>query len=450
MKYDLIIIGGGIGGLLSAYRAHNLHPAWRIAIFERGNVLEKRLCPVSTRRASSCIPCSSCAIMEGMAGAGAFSDGKFVKSTEYGGWLPEYLGNEKTLHYIDAVDNILMRFGATDKIYTPAADLKDECARHNLHLQQAVVKHLGSDGNYIIMQNLIEYLGCRIDIHVKEVVYSIEPRERLLTTAKGQYCCDRLIIAAGRVGAQWFAGWCQQHRIPVEHNQVDIGVRVELPRGVWAHISDRIYEPKILYTTRQYGDICRTFCFNVGGYVVMENSDGVLTVNGHAFADEAKKSANSNFALLSTTKFTQPFDQPLDYLKHVAQLGNMISGGSVIVQRFGDLLAGRRSTGERIAANPVRPTLAAEAGDLSLCLPKRQLDNIIETMQALDNIAPGTAAAPTLLYGVEAKYYSIKPRFLNEDFEIAPGIYALGDGSGVTRSLSQAGAMGLYVAERLW
>jgi uncharacterized FAD-dependent dehydrogenase len=449
MKYDLIIIGGGIGGLLSAYRVRELHPDWRIALFERGDTLEKRLCPVSNGRATSCIHCGSCAIMEGLAGAGAFSDGKFVKSTEYGGWLPEYLGKEKTLHYIEAVDDILMRFGATDKSYAPAADIKDECARHHLHLLQAVVKHLGSDGNYIIMQNLIEYLSSRIEIHVKEVVYSINPINRHIVTGKGEYQCDRLIIAVGRVGAHWFEGWCHQHRIPVENNQVDIGVRVELPRGVWAHISDRIYEPKILYTTRQYGDVCRTFCFNVGGYVVMENSDGVLTVNGHAFADEDKKSANSNFALLSTTKFTQPFDQPLDYLKHVAQLGNMISGGSVIVQRFGDLLAGRRSTEERIAANPVRPTLAAVPGDLSLCLPKRQLDNIIETMQALDNVAPGTAAAPTLLYGVEAKYYSIKPRFLNEDFEIAAGIHAIGDGSGVTRSLSQAGAMGLYVAERL-
>ncbi|MCL1905435.1 MAG: FAD-dependent oxidoreductase [Clostridiales bacterium] len=449
MEYDLIIIGGGIGGLLSAYRALELHPGWRIALFERGDVLEKRHCPISSGRAASCIHCGSCAIMEGLAGAGAFSDGKFVKSTEYGGWLPDHLGGEQTLRYIDAVDDILMRFGATDKVYRPAEDLKAECARHNLHLQQAVVKHLGSDGNYTTMQKLIDYLRSRIEIHVKEVVYGIEPISRQITTAKGTYGCGKLIIAVGRVGAQWFEGWCHQHSIPVENNQVDIGVRVELPRSIWAHISDRIYEPKILYTTRQYGDICRTFCFNVGGHVVMENSDGVLTVNGHAFADEGKKSGNSNFALLSTTKFTQPFDQPLDYLKHIAQLGNMISGGSVIVQRFGDLLAGRRSTEERIAANPVRPTLAAIPGDLSLCLPKRQLDNIIETMRALDNIAPGTAASPTLLYGVEAKYYSIKPRFLNGDFEIASGIYALGDGSGVTRSLSQAGAMGLYVAERL-
>ena len=449
MNYDLIIIGGGIGGLMAAYQAQELHPAWNIALFERGGALEKRQCPISIGRAGSCIYCGSCAIMEGLAGAGAFSDGKFVKSTEYGGWLPEYLGNEKTLHYIDKVDKILMRFGATEKVYTPSDEIKAACAHHNLHLQQAVVKHLGSDGNYGIMQNLIEHLRTCVDIHIKEPVYAVDPVNRAIRTARGEYLCHKLIIAVGRVGAQWFEGWCHQHHIPVENNQVDIGVRVELPRYVWAHISDIIYEPKILYTTRQYGDVCRTFCFNVGGYVVMENSDGVLTVNGHAHAREELKSANSNFALLSTTKFTQPFDQPLDYLKHVAQLGNMISGGSVIVQRFGDLLAGRRSTAERIAANTVQPTLAAVPGDLSLCLPKRQLDNIIETMHALDNIAPGTAAAPTLLYGVEAKYYSIKPRFLNEDFAIAPDIYALGDGSGVTRSLSQAGAMGLYVAERL-
>lgn len=449
MNYDLIIVGGGIGGLMAAYRAKELHANWRIGLFERGDVLEKRHCPITEGRAGSCIHCASCAIMEGLAGAGAFSDGKFVKSTEYGGWLPEHLGNEKTLHYINEVDKILVQFGATEKVYAPSDEIKAECARYHLYLQQAVLKHLGSDGNYSTMLKLIAHLRDCIDIHTKEVVYAIDPQSRAVRTAKGEYQCERLIIAVGRVGAKWFEGWCHQHHIPVENNQVDIGVRVELPRSVWAHISDKIYEPKILYTTRQYGDTCRTFCFNVGGYVVMENSDGVLTVNGHANADEAKKSANSNFALLSTTKFTQPFDQPLDYLKHVAQLGNMISGGSVIVQRFGDLIHGRRSTEERIAANPVRATLQAVPGDLSLCLPKRQLDNIIETMHALDNIAPGTAAAPTLLYGVEAKYYSIKPRFLNQNFEIAPGIYALGDGSGVTRSLSQAGAMGLYVAERV-
>ncbi len=449
MNYDLIIVGGGIGGLMAAYRANQLHPNWKIALFERGDTLRHRQCPITKGRSATCIRCRTCAIMEGMAGAGAFSDGKFVKSTEYGGWLPDYLGNEQTLKYIDLVDEVLLNFGATKKVFVPSDEIKADCARYNLHLQQAIVKHLGSDGNYQTMLNLIDYLQETIDIYTKSPVISLDPTSHTLRTEKGTYDAEHIIIAVGRVGSQWFEGWCRQHKIAVENNQVDIGVRVELSRSIWQHISDKIYEPKILYKTRQYGDTCRTFCFNVGGFVVVENSDGVLTVNGHAHADEAAKSANSNFALLSTTKFTQPFNQPLDYLKHIAQLGNMISGGGVIVQRFGDLLQGRRSTEERIARNEVRPTLAAVPGDLSLCLPKRQLDNIIETMQALDNIAPGTAASPTLLYGVEAKYYSIKPNFINDKFEIAKGIYAIGDGSGVTRSLSQAGAMGLYVAENL-
>ncbi|MCL1974944.1 MAG: FAD-dependent oxidoreductase [Firmicutes bacterium] len=449
MEYDLIIIGGGIGGLLSAYRARELYPDWRIGLFERGAALEKRICPISNGRAAGCMHCSNCAIIEGLAGAGAFTNGRFVKTTAYGGCLSQYLGDKKTLLYIEEVDKILIRCGATTKSYAPAEDIKTECARYHLQLKQAVVKHFGTDGNYIIMQNLIEYLYSRIDIHINEVVHNIDPVSHRIITAKGEYCGEKLIIAVGRVGAKWFEGWCHQHNIEAENSRVDIGVRIELPRSVWAHISDRIYEPKICYTTGKYEDICSTFCFNDGGYVVGENSNGVMTVNGFAFAAEHKKSDNSNFALLSTTIFTQPFQNPLDYLKHLIQLGNMLSGSGVLVQRFGDLCHGRRSTEERITANPVRPTLAAVAGDLSLCLPKRQLDNIVETIYALNNIAPGTADASTLLYGVEAKYYSIKPHFLNNDFEIAPGIYALGDGSGVTRSLAQAGAMGLYVAERL-
>ena len=228
---------------------------------------------------------------------------------------------------------------------------------------------------------------------------------------------------------------------------MDIGVRVELPYEVWKHFSSRIYEPKIINRSSHYADRTRMFCFNERGHVVTENSDGVLTVNGHSYKEEERKSANSNFALLCSTNFTEPFNEPVEYARDIAALANKISGGFVLVQRFGDLMAGKRTTEHRLRAGTVRPTLDAVPGDLSLCMPKRQLDNIVETIQKLDEIAPGTANYDTLLYGVECKYYSARPDVTDFELNDAKGIYALGDGAGFTRSLSQAAANGLIVAD---
>ena len=259
----------------------------------------------------------------------------------------------------------------------------------------------------------------------------------------------KIIFAVGRAGSRVFASWCKENNIKCTNNQVDIGVRVELPAMVWEHFSKKIYEPKIFYRSKQYGDVTRMFCFNERGHVVTENTDGVLTVNGHSFKDEAKKSTNSNFALLSTTKFTEPFNEPIEYARYVASLANKISGGSVLVQRLGDLESGRRTDAKRLKQSTVRPTLDAVPGDLSLCMTKRQLDNIIETLHALDAIAPGTANYDTLLYGIECKFYSARPECENFELINARGIYALGDGAGFTRSLSQAAANGLIVADNL-
>jgi len=301
------------------------------------------------------------------------------------------------------------------------------------------------------MIKLVDALRQKITIITDAEVKDVDAKNKIVTYTKSKVTheieSDAIIFAVGRAGSRFFSTWCATNKIPLINNQVDIGVRVELPYEVWMHFSKLIYEPKIWYRSKKYGDITRMFCFNEKGHVVMENTNDILTVNGHSFKEEHKKTPNSNFALLATIKFTTPFNDPIDYARHVAHMGNLISGGSVLVQRFGDLMQGRRTDEKRLAANTVQPTLKAVAGDLSLCMPKRQLDNIIETLQALDEIAPGTANADTLLYGVECKYYSARPETVDFELVQSPNVYAIGDGAGFTRSLSQAAAHGLYVAD---
>ncbi len=444
-QYDVIIIGAGIGGLMAAYR---LSGQKRVLVIERGKGLVQRICPLTHNMADHCLKCKQCSIMEGVGGAGAFSDGKFNITTEYGGWLQEIAGEDNTMRYIEQVADILNRFGATDKSYSPSDEFKKECLEYDLHALQATVKHLGTDGNFKVMSALYDYLADKVDFLLGTLVTDIDDGNHKVVCSDGNcYQYQKLIIAIGRSGSEWFGHQCAKLGVDVDNNQVDIGVRVELPRIVWEGISQKIYEPKIVYRTKGYGDTTRTFCFNSGGEVVIENNDGILTVNGHANADPAKKTKNSNFAILSTSRFTQPFNKPIEYAKHICKLANMTAGGGVIVQRFGDLIRGQRTNEHRLAQSTVRPTLNAVAGDLSLCLPKRQLDNIIETIYALDKIAPGTANYDTLLYGIEAKFYSIRPRFIDDCFSIKPNIYAIGDGAGVTRGLAQAGANGLMVAD---
>lgn len=453
-NYDIIIIGGGIGGLMCAYRLLESKPGVRIAVIEKGHPLEKRACPVVSHKTKSCIKCEKCAIMEGMAGAGAFSDGKYVISTQYGGWLTDFIPDKTVIDYIEQADRILVSFGAVTERYQPNNDLKKLCLRYDLHMLQAQLKHLGTDKNFDTMKKLIEYIAERCDVMADTEVTDIDREKKTVycSSARGEevFSADRIVIAVGRAGSKFFSGWCRKNGIPLENNQVDVGVRVELPSLVWEDFSKKIYEPKIYYRSKAYGDKTRMFCFNERGHVVTENTDGILTVNGHSYRDEDKKTQNSNFALLTTMKFTKPFNDPIDYARHVARLSNLISGGGVLVQRLGDLKLGRRTDERRLAASTTRPTLeGAVPGDLSLCMPKRQLDNIIETLDALDNVAPGTANYDTLLYGIECKYYSARPEC--EDFELkgCNGIYAVGDGAGFTRSLSQAAANGLYVADKL-
>lgn len=451
--YDVAIIGGGIGGLMAAYRLTKLLPGADICLLEKGNKLTGRVCPIVTKKAKACVKCTSCAIMEGLAGAGAFSDGKYVISTEYGGWLTEFLPPEMVLDYIEQADGIMVSFGATKERYQPDNELKKICLQHDLHMSQAQLKHLGTDSNFDTMQKLIEAIEPNCEIAVNIAVSDVNRSSKTIfyTTGQGEgaLTAEHIIFAVGRVGSRFFSDWCQKNEIMLSNNQVDVGVRVELPSIIWEGFSKKIYEPKIWYRSKRYGDTTRMFCFNDRGSVVTENTGGVLTVNGHSYRDKERKTKNSNFALLSTIRFTKPFEQPIEYARHVASLANLISGGSVLVQRLGDLENGRRTDESRLRQSTTVPTLAAVPGDLSLCMPKRQLDNIIETLHALDAVSPGTSNYDTLLYGVECKYYSARPK--SDDFELdgCSGIYAVGDGAGFTRSLSQAAANGLYVADKI-
>ena len=450
-QFDCIIIGGGIGGLMAAYRLSQRDRNMKILLLERGHALASRRCPIVTKQVEKCIHCNPCAIMQGMGGAGAFSDGKYVISTEYGGWLTELLPKEVVMQYIEQADEILVSFGATKQRYMPSNALKLRCLQYDLHMSQAQLKHLGTDENYATMCKLVEAIAQNVEIQTMALVQDVDKATHTVVyTQQGQEMsakADRIVFAVGRAGSRFLSQWCTRNSIALRNNQVDIGVRVELPALIWESFSKEIYEPKIQYRSKVYGDITRMFCFNERGNVVMENTDGVLTVNGHAYKDAAKKTENSNFALLTTTKFTEPFKEPIEYARYVASLANKISGGSVLVQRFGDLKKGRRTDAGRLAQSSTTPTLKAVPGDLSLCMPKRQLDNIVETLYALNSVAPGTANDDTLLYGVECKYYSARPEAENFRLVGTQGIYAIGDGAGFTRSLSHAAANGLYVAD---
>ena len=452
MKYDVAIIGAGPGGIFSAYEFMKKAPELKVAVFEAGYPLEKRKCPIDGDKVKSCINCNTCAIMNGFGGAGAFSDGKYNITNDFGGTLYEYIGREKAIELMEYVDEINMAYGGRGtKMYSTAgSEFKKLCMQNNLTLLNASVRHLGTDINYVVLENLYNELKDKIDFFFHRPVLKLEKLANgyKLFTKDSEVECSQCIISVGRSGSKWMENICNELSIGTHSNRVDIGVRVELPALIFEHLTSELYESKIVYQTEKFEDHVRTFCMNPYGAVVNENTNGIVTVNGHSYEDPEKHTENTNFALLVSKHFSEPFKDSNGYGESIARLSNMLGGG-VIVQRFGDLERGRRSNAKRILENTVRPTLNATPGDLSLVLPKRILDGIIEMIYALDKIAPGTANEDTLLYGVEVKFYNMEVELDNNLETCHKGLYVIGDGSGVTHSLSHASASGVFVANKI-
>ncbi len=454
MHYDVMIIGAGPGGIYTAYElTEKAEKPLKLAVFELGSPLDRRKCPIDGDKVKSCIRCKTCSIMSGFGGAGAFSDGKYNITNDFGGSLHEHVGKAHALELMRYVDEINVRYGgAGTRLYSTAStSIKKTCLQNGLHLLDAEVRHLGTDLNYVVLETLYHRLKDRVDFWFNTPVEHVHRTENGYEAVTGhgeRVTADRCVISVGRSGSKWMEGICREMGIPTLSNRVDIGVRVELPAQVFSHLTDELYESKIVYRTEKFEDLVRTFCMNPHGAVVSENTNGIVTVNGHSYEDPARHTDNTNFALLVSKHFSEPFKDSNGYGESIARLSNMLGGG-VIVQRFGDLVRGRRSTPGRIADSFVTPTLAATPGDLSLVIPKRILDGIMEMIYALDKIAPGTANDDTLLYGVEVKFYNMEVK-LDENLETQyPGLYIIGDGSGVTHSLSHASASGVHVARHI-
>ena len=470
-NYDVAIVGAGPGGIYAAYELIKKDPALSVVVLEAGHSLEKRHCPIDGKKIKTCISCKSCSIMSGFGGAGAFSDGKYNITNDFGGTLYEYIGKEEALDLMKYVDEINMENGGegTRLFSTAGTKFKKLCMQNRLKLLDASVRHLGTDINYVVLKNLYAKLKEQVEFHFDTPVEKIEIVGRreafeeksgeeksvktdcdgfILHTKQEDFSAKKCIVSVGRSGSKWMESVCDELGIPTKSNRVDLGVRVELPAVIFSHLTDELYESKIVYRTALFEDNVRTFCMNPNGIVVNENTNGIVTVNGHSYEGEEKHTENTNFALLVAKHFSEPFKDSNGYGESIARLSNMLGGG-VIVQRFGDLVRGRRSNHKRIEEGMVQPTLQATPGDLSLVLPKRILDGIMEMIYALDKIAPGTANEDTLLYGVEVKFYNMEVE-LDEHLESGcKGLYVIGDGSGVTHSLSHASASGIFVAREI-
>ncbi len=452
MNYDVLIIGAGPGGIFTAYELAEADKGLRIGVFELGRPLAQRKCPIDGKKVKACVKCPVCSIMSGFGGAGAFSDGKYNITNQFGGTLYEHIGKQEAIDLMRYVDEInLSHGGEGTKLYSTANTvIKRMCLENGLHLLDAQVRHLGTDINYVVLENIYNELREKVDFHFNTPVTGVKktPDGYTVTAGGEEYTCRKCVISVGRSGSKWMESVCEELGISTSSNRVDIGVRVELPAEIFAPLTDELYESKIVYRTQKFEDLVRTFCMNPKGVVVNENTNGIVTVNGHSYEDPAMHTENTNFALLVSKHFTAPFKDSNGYGESIARLSNMLGGG-VIVQRFGDLVRGRRSTETRIRESFITPTLAAIPGDLSLVIPKRILDGIIEMIYALDKIAPGTANDDTLLYGVEVKFYNMEVK-LDKNLETSSrGLYVIGDGSGVTHSLSHASASGVYVARHI-
>lgn len=467
-KYDVIVVGAGPAGIFACYELTRKAPQWKVLLVDKGHDIYRRRCPILEEKITLCPPAAgrkefagclpACSITAGFGGAGAYSDGKFNITTEFGGWLSDYIAPSKVLELIKYVDSINLEHGATTTITDPMTDAVRDIEQRGyaagLKLLRAQVRHLGTEQNLEIMRSIYEYLNTRIDMMFKaEVEDLITEKEdgqyqvRGITLKNGEtHEANLVMVAPGRDGSAWLTEILKKRRLKMTNNQVDVGVRVETSDVVMREINEHLYEGKFIFNT-SVGTRVRTFCSNPSGHVVVENHSGVMAANGHSYKDPALGSANTNFALLVSHQFTEPFDKPNEYAREICHRANDLSNGGVIVQKYGDILRGRRSTARRIAEGFLEPTLKeAVPGDLGLVLPYNTMKSLIEMIEALDKVTPGIASEHTLFYGVEAKFYSARPK-LTETLETEiEGLFCGGDGAGITRGLAQAGAAGVWIA----
>lgn len=458
-RYDVIIIGAGPGGIFCAYELMDKNKELNVLVVEKGRSIEKRQCP--KRVTKQCVGCKPCSITTGFAGAGAFSDGKLSLSPDVGGNLPEILGYEETLKLIKESDDIYLKFGADTNVYgidkqAEIREIRRKAINANLKLVECPIRHLGTEEGYKIYEKLQHHLEAEgvtllFNTMVEEILVEDGTAKGIRTDKGDVFYADEIVSAVGREGADWFKDKCEEIGIETTPGTVDIGVRVEVRDEIMQFLNENLYEAKLIYHTKTFDDKVRTFCTNPSGEVATEYYEGGLAVvNGHAYKSKEYKTDNTNFAILVSKNFTKPFKTPIEYGKQIAQLSNMLCGGKIMVQTFGDFKRGRRTTEERLCRNNLIPTLKdAVPGDLSLVFPHRIMVDIEEMLEALDKVTPGIAGDETLLYGVEVKFYSNKV-IVNKDFETSiKGLRAIGDGAGVTRGLQQASANGISVARSI-